>query len=115
MRCSDVRKRLHVPDPQSDIAMILLIDNYDSFTYNLVQRLGEIDAGIDLHVFRNDKITLDEIAELKPTHIIISPGPVHAARGRHLQRGARSASRRRCRSWASAWAISASATSSAAR
>jgi len=56
-------------------AMILLIDNYDSFTYNLVQRLGEMDARVDLRVVRNDKITLDEIAELKPSHIIISPGP----------------------------------------
>ncbi len=55
--------------------MILLIDNYDSFTYNLVQRLGEMDARVDLRVVRNDKITLDEIAELKPSHIIISPGP----------------------------------------
>src|SRR5712691_12367975 len=55
--------------------MILLIDNYDSFTYNLVQRLGEMDARVDLRVFRNDKITLDEIADLKPSHIIISPGP----------------------------------------
>jgi anthranilate synthase component II len=55
--------------------MILLIDNYDSFTYNLVQRLGEMNARIDLRVYRNDKITLDEIARLKPSHIIISPGP----------------------------------------
>ncbi len=55
--------------------MILLIDNYDSFTYNLVQRLGEMDACVDLRVFRNDKITLQEIAELTPSHIIISPGP----------------------------------------
>ena len=55
--------------------MILLIDNYDSFTYNLVQRLGEMDARVDVRVVRNDKITLDEIAELKPSHIIISPGP----------------------------------------
>src|SRR6516225_7738971 len=55
--------------------MILLIDNYDSFTYNLVQRLGELDPGIQLAVFRNDKITPSEVAELKPTHIIISPGP----------------------------------------
>jgi anthranilate synthase/aminodeoxychorismate synthase-like glutamine amidotransferase len=55
--------------------MILLIDNYDSFTYNLVQRLGEMDPGIDLRVYRNDKITVDEIAALKPTHIIVSPGP----------------------------------------
>jgi anthranilate synthase/aminodeoxychorismate synthase-like glutamine amidotransferase len=55
--------------------MIVLIDNYDSFTYNLVQRLGELDAGVDLQVFRNDKITPDQVAQLKPTHIIISPGP----------------------------------------
>ena len=43
--------------------MILLIDNYDSFTYNLVQRLGEIDASLDLEVHRNDQISLDEIAQ----------------------------------------------------
>jgi anthranilate synthase/aminodeoxychorismate synthase-like glutamine amidotransferase len=55
--------------------MILLIDNYDSFTYNLVQRLGEIDATLDVRVYRNDKIALDEIALLQPSHIIISPGP----------------------------------------
>jgi len=55
--------------------MILLIDNYDSFTYNLVQRLGELDPNIQLQVFRNDKISLDEVADLKPTHIIVSPGP----------------------------------------
>lgn len=55
--------------------MILLIDNYDSFTYNLVQRLGELDPDIDLKVFRNDKITAEEVAQLAPSHIIISPGP----------------------------------------
>jgi anthranilate synthase/aminodeoxychorismate synthase-like glutamine amidotransferase len=55
--------------------MILLIDNYDSFTYNLVQRLGEIDPSLDLVVKRNDEITLDEIAALAPSHLIISPGP----------------------------------------
>jgi len=55
--------------------MILLIDNYDSFTYNLVQRLGEIDPNVDLKVVRNDKITIEEIAALKPSHLIISPGP----------------------------------------
>lgn len=55
--------------------MILLIDNYDSFTYNLVQRLGEIDPGVDLEVVRNDRITLDEIAARAPSHLIISPGP----------------------------------------
>ncbi len=53
--------------------MILVIDNYDSFTYNLVQQMGEL--GADLHIVRNDKITLDEVAALQPTHIVISPGP----------------------------------------
>lgn len=53
--------------------MILIIDNYDSFTYNLVQYLGEM--GQEIQVFRNDRITLDEIADRKPNHIIISPGP----------------------------------------
>ncbi len=55
--------------------MILLIDNYDSFTYNLVQRLGELDATLDVRVFRNDEITPDQVAALQPSHIIISPGP----------------------------------------
>ena len=55
--------------------MILLIDNYDSFTYNLVQRLGEIDPGVDLRVVRNDQVTLEEIEAWRPTHLIISPGP----------------------------------------
>jgi anthranilate synthase/aminodeoxychorismate synthase-like glutamine amidotransferase len=53
--------------------MILVIDNYDSFTYNLVQYLGEL--GQDLRVFRNDKITVDEIAAMRPERIVISPGP----------------------------------------
>lgn len=53
--------------------MILMIDNYDSFTYNLVQYLGEL--GADIQVKRNDKITLDEIEQLAPERIIISPGP----------------------------------------
>ena len=55
--------------------MILLVDNYDSFTYNLVQRLGEIDPTLDLEVHRNDKITVDEIEARDPSHLIISPGP----------------------------------------
>lgn len=54
-------------------SMILMIDNYDSFTYNLVQYLGEL--GQDIRVFRNDKITIDEIEGLKPERIVISPGP----------------------------------------
>ncbi len=53
--------------------MILMIDNYDSFTYNLVQYLGEL--GADLKVFRNDKISVEEIERLDPDHIVISPGP----------------------------------------
>jgi anthranilate synthase/aminodeoxychorismate synthase-like glutamine amidotransferase len=55
--------------------MILLIDNYDSFTYNLVQRIGEIDSTLALEVHRNDEITVDEILAKRPTHVIISPGP----------------------------------------
>jgi len=53
--------------------MILVIDNYDSFTYNLVQYLGEL--GADLQTYRNDKITIDEIKKLNPEKIVISPGP----------------------------------------
>ncbi len=53
--------------------MLLMIDNYDSFTYNLVQYLGEL--GQEIKVFRNDKITIAEIEELKPERIVISPGP----------------------------------------
>lgn len=55
--------------------MILIIDNYDSFTYNLVHRIGEIDPTAEIEVYRNDKISLDEIAVKNPSHIIISPGP----------------------------------------
>ncbi len=53
--------------------MILVIDNYDSFTYNIVQELGEL--GAEIHVARNDQITLDEIRALNPDRIVISPGP----------------------------------------
>ncbi|MDD5449542.1 MAG: aminodeoxychorismate/anthranilate synthase component II [Candidatus Omnitrophica bacterium] len=53
--------------------MVLIIDNYDSFTYNLVQYLGEL--GGDLQVYRNDRITSDEIRRLAPSRIVISPGP----------------------------------------
>ena len=54
---------------------ILLFDNYDSFTYNLVQRLGEIDSQLDIRVFRNDQVTVDAIGAMQPSHLIISPGP----------------------------------------
>ncbi len=53
--------------------MLVIIDNYDSFTYNLVQYFGEL--GAELVVFRNDKVSLDEISGLKPDKIVISPGP----------------------------------------
>jgi len=55
--------------------MILLIDNYDSFTYNLVQRLGEIDSSLDLRIYRNDELSIDEIRGMRPERIILSPGP----------------------------------------
>lgn len=53
--------------------MLVMIDNYDSFTYNLVQYLGEL--GTDIRVFRNDQVTVDQIEKLAPDHIVISPGP----------------------------------------
>lgn len=53
--------------------MLLMIDNYDSFTYNVVQYLGEL--GADVQVYRNDAITIDEIGALNPAQIVISPGP----------------------------------------
>jgi anthranilate synthase/aminodeoxychorismate synthase-like glutamine amidotransferase len=53
--------------------MVVVIDNYDSFTYNLVQYLGE--TGAEVRVMRNDAVSLEEIAEAKPDHIVISPGP----------------------------------------
>jgi anthranilate synthase/aminodeoxychorismate synthase-like glutamine amidotransferase len=53
--------------------MVLVIDNYDSFTYNLVQYLGEL--GADVRVMRNDAVTVDEVVAAKPDHIVLSPGP----------------------------------------
>ena len=53
--------------------MLLMIDNYDSFTYNVVQYFGEL--GVDVQVFRNDSISIDEIEKLAPQHLVISPGP----------------------------------------
>jgi anthranilate synthase/aminodeoxychorismate synthase-like glutamine amidotransferase len=55
--------------------MLLLIDNYDSFTWNLVQRFGEIAPDLPVEVHRNDRITGDEIAAKAPSHLVISPGP----------------------------------------
>ncbi|NEX11467.1 MAG: anthranilate/aminodeoxychorismate synthase component II [Prosthecochloris sp.] len=53
--------------------MVIVIDNYDSFTYNLVQYMGEL--GADVHVYRNDEISVDEVLQLEPEKIVISPGP----------------------------------------
>ena len=55
--------------------MILVIDNYDSFTYNLVQRFGEIDPSLQSEVARNDQITIEQIEQLRPDRILVSPGP----------------------------------------
>ena len=62
--------------------MLLMIDNYDCFTYNLVQYFGEL--GEDVRVVRNDEITLDEIAALEPERIVHLARAVHAERGRRL-------------------------------
>ena len=53
--------------------MVLMIDNYDSFTFNLVQYLGEL--GAEVRVFRNDELKVDEIEALNPSHVVLSPGP----------------------------------------
>jgi len=67
--------QLSTLDPQTSLPMIQIVDNYDSFTYNLVQRLGEIDAQLDIRVDRNDEITVEEILSRRPDRLIISPGP----------------------------------------
>jgi anthranilate/para-aminobenzoate synthase component II len=91
--------------------MLILIDNYDSFTYNLVQYFGEL--GADIRVFRNDQVTLDELIALNPSHLVISPGP-----GEPIADGGISADAMRhftgvIPSWASASATSAWAQSTA--
>lgn len=60
-------------EPRGEQSMIIMIDNYDSFTYNLVQFVGEL--GEELQVYRNDKITIEEIERLSPDYLMISPGP----------------------------------------
>jgi len=55
--------------------VILIVDNYDSFTYNLVQTIGALDERADMKVVRNDEATMEQIESWKPTHILISPGP----------------------------------------
>lgn len=67
--------------------MILLIDNYDSFSYNLYQLAGSFNS--DIRVIRNDEMTTDEIKELKPSHIILSPGPGHPSKARVCEQAVR--------------------------
>lgn len=55
--------------------MVVLIDNYDSFTYNLAQRIGELDPATEVRVYRNDQVTLAQLEAERPDHIVISPGP----------------------------------------
>lgn len=64
-----------VSNAQSKPRRVVLIDNYDSFTYNLVQVLGTIDPSLDIRVHRNDQISVAEIERIRPTHILVSPGP----------------------------------------
>ena len=89
--------------------MLLMIDNYDSFTYNLVQYLGEL--GQEVRVFRNDQISLERIEDLEPDYIVISPGPP-------TRRGCPSTWSRRsgdgCPSSAYAWVTRASGRHTAA-
>jgi anthranilate synthase component II len=68
-----VNNGFEVNDDTSEPSMLLMIDNYDSFTYNLVQYLGEL--GADVHVHRNDAVTLEQVAAWEPESIVISPGP----------------------------------------
>mgnify|MGYP003694560601 CR=1 FL=1 len=93
--------------------MLLLIDNYDSFTYNLVHFLGDLGARCVVH--RNDQITVDEAMALKPAGIVLSPGPCTPNEAGICMDLVKAAARRRCRCWASASATRRSARCSAAR
>jgi anthranilate/para-aminobenzoate synthase component II len=86
--------------------MLLMIDNYDSFTYNLVQYFGEL--GQDVQVYRNDAITVAEVARLNPDYLVISPGPCAPAQaGISLAAIASSPARFRCSAFVSATSRSA--------
>jgi anthranilate synthase/aminodeoxychorismate synthase-like glutamine amidotransferase len=71
--CRLLRSNAALQFLKSALIMLLIIDNYDSFTYNLVQYFGEMGATMEIR--RNDQITLDDIATMKPSHICVSPGP----------------------------------------
>ena len=92
--------------------MLLMIDNYDSFTYNLVQYFREL--GEEVEVYRNDTITVEEIARRQPRQLVISPGPLYSDRGGDLGRGDPGNLPAKCRFSASASGISRSARLSAA-
>ncbi len=86
--------------------MIILIDNYDSFSYNLYQLVGTIDP--DIKVIRNDELTVDEIRALKPSRIILSPGPGFPKDAGICIEAAKTLEKR-YRHWVSAWDIRLSA------
>ena len=81
--------------------MLLMIDNYDSFTFNLVQYFGEL--GQDVRVFRNDEITIEGIAELNPERLVLSPGPCSPAEAGICIEAIRT-SPASCLCWVCAWA-----------
>jgi len=87
--------------------MILMIDNYDSFTFNIVQYLGQM--GEDVQVYRNDKTTIDGIRKLQPQAIFYRPAPVHRVRPA-LPWMLSARFTKPCRSWASVWDTSPSAS-----
>ena len=91
-----------------------MIDNYDSFTYNLVQYLGEI-SGTEIQVFRNDEITVEGIREDDPTHVVVSPGPCTPDEAGDQPGGHRRFLAGSARYWGSAWVTSRSARCTAAR
>ena len=91
--------------------MMLMIDNYDSFTYNLVQYLRELGAEVVVH--RNDRITIDEIRALQPERIVLSPGPCSPAEAGICCDDHPGVRRQRPRSSGSAWVTSASGPRSA--
>lgn len=82
--------------------MIVLIDNYDSFSYNLVQMIGSIEP--DIQVVRNDQVTADDIENMKPSHLILSPGPGYPREAGILEEAVMKL-KEKCPYWACVWAI----------
>ena len=92
---------------------LVMIDNYDSFTYNLVQYFGQL--GCELHVYRNDRVTIGEIEKFGPDKIVVSPGPCTPLEAGISKEVIRIFSERKYLYWEFVWAISPSPRSSAAR